>query len=274
MIAKQYISFIILEGDIEKQEILIAELNDFGFDGFEQNENEISANGLIENINVEAVQSFLTEKEILFTTKMIDEQNWNAQWEQSFEPIVIENFCAVRASFHQPVLNVLHEVIITPKMSFGTGHHATTFMMLEAMQYIDFEGKSVIDFGTGTGILAILAEKLGANKIDAIDYDDWCIKNGHENIEANKCTHINLIKASGLEDVSTADIILANINKQVILSAFTEMTAKLKRTGILLISGILENDYDDIITAATQNNFHKMSVAARKGWLCICFGLN
>lgn len=270
---KQYISYIISENCIEKQEILIAELSDFGFDGFEQKENGISATGLINSIDKAAVKSYLESQGVLFTTQTIQEQNWNALWEQSFEPIVVGKFCAVRAAFHQPIKGVQYDIIITPKMSFGTGHHATTYMMLQAMEHINFMGKTVIDFGSGTGILAILAEKSGAEKIDAIDYDEWCIENGKENMQANKCSHINMIQASGLETVLPANVILANINKHVILSTLPFMRFKLSSDGVLLISGILREDEREVINMAVRNGFSKRDIIERNGWLCICFDL-
>lgn len=273
MEAKQYISYIISEASVEKQEILIAELSDFGFDGFEQSESSLIANAPVDNMNKTEVESFLNRQGVPFTIQIIQEQNWNAQWEQSFEPIIIENFCVVRAAFHPPVEGVRYNIVVTPKMSFGTGHHATTYMMLQAMQHIIFTQKTVIDFGSGTGILAILAEMLGAEKITAIDYDDWCIENGTENVAANNCDRINIIKASGLEEVESADIILANINKHVILSSLPIMKLKLKEDGILLISGLLQADESEILQAALQIGFNKRNIRIRNGWLCICFSL-
>ena len=271
MSKKYYRNYTIMEPDTEKQEILIAQLTDFGFEGFEQKDESVVASAPVTAIDEKEVQGFLTASNVKFDLENIEEQNWNAQWEQSFEPIVVEKFCAVRAAFHQPVPGVHYDIIITPKMSFGTGHHATTYMMLQAMQQIDFKGKSVIDFGSGTGILAILAEKTGAEKVQAIDYDDWCIENGRENIQANNCTHIDLIQASGLAEALPADILLANINKQVILSGLPLMKIKCKQNGILLISGILQADEPAIMGAATEAGFKKKHIWERNGWLCICF---
>ncbi len=273
MSKKYYRNYTITESDSEKQEILIAQLADFGFDGFEQNDESVVASAPVTAINEEEVQDFLTANNVNFGSEIIEEQNWNAQWEQSFQPIVVEKFCAVRAAFHQPVVGLQYDIIITPKMSFGTGHHATTFMMLQAMQQIDFLRKHVIDFGSGTSILAILAEKLGASTVQAIDYDDWCIENGRENIQANNCTHIELIQASGLAEAFPADVILANINKQVILTSLPLMKIKCKQNGILLISGILQADEFDILDVANQNGLKKQYMSERNGWLCICFGL-
>lgn len=271
MSKKYYWNYTIIEPDFEKQEILIAQLTEYGFDGFEQNNELLVANAPVTAINGTDVQEFLQTQTLAFTADIIEDQNWNAIWEESFKPIVVENFCAVRARFHQPVQGVQHDIIITPKMSFGTGHHATTYMMLQAMQQIDFKNRSVIDFGSGTGILAILAEKTGAGNVQAIDYDEWCIENGNENIEANNCKHIRLLQADDLEKVYPADVIVANINKLVILSSLPMMKIKLNCGGILLISGILKVDESDVLSAAARFNFRNTYINERNGWLCICF---
>ena len=130
--------------------------------------------------------------QIGFSETTIEETNWNQVWESSFEPVVVDDFVAVRADFHEPIKGIKHEIVITPKMSFGTGHHATTYMMLEQMGKLDFKDKRVLDFGTGTGVLAILAEKMGAKKIIAIDNDEWSIENANENIKRNNCVAVEL----------------------------------------------------------------------------------
>ena len=268
---KQYISYFITEPDSTTQDLLIAILDDFGFTGFEQNDTGISASALVEVIHESEVEAYLLEHRLPFTKEYIAEQNWNQQWEQSFEPIVVDRFCAVRASFHKPVAGVQYEIVITPKMSFGTGHHATTYMMMEAMQKIEFTGKTVIDFGTGTGILAILAEKMGATSVEAIDYDEWCIENGTENIETNNCDRILLKKADDISNTQPADIILANINKNVILDNLSTMKHKLNPNGILLLSGLLTADEQDINLAAAQLNLQQRQILHRNGWVCILF---
>lgn len=270
---RQYLNYTIDEPITDKQEIWIAMLEDLGFTGFEQKEKTLTATGEKGELDEAAIETFFQENDLLFTKEVIAEQNWNEQWEQSFEPIIVDAFCAIRATFHQPVNNVEHEIIITPKMSFGTGHHATTYMMLQAMQGINFSGKSVIDFGTGTGILAILAEKMGAAQVEAIDYDDWCIENGTENIEANHCYHITLKKAADITDAIKADIILANINKNVILDNFSAMKEKLNTGGVLLVSGLLAADENVITAVAVQNKLEQRQIFHRNGWVCILFSL-
>src|SRR5579875_1868909 len=157
---------ISIEANEEQQEILVSQLSEFEAVGFEQTENFLIA--YFNEISFKSYDVIELLKGYSFHVTTIEEKNWNEVWESNFQPVIVNNFCAIRAEFHEPIKNVEHEIIITPKMSFGTGHHATTYMMIEQMQQIDFKDKTVFDFGTGTGILAILAEKLGAKKITAI----------------------------------------------------------------------------------------------------------
>ena len=201
----------------DQSDLLIAVLNEIGFDGFEENERNLKAFIPQTNFDDSAFQKSIEAFQVSFSQTTIEERNWNHLWESSFEPVVVDDFVAVRAHFHEPVIGVEHEIVITPKMSFGTGHHATTYMMLEQMREADFKDKIVFDFGTGTGVLAILAEKSGAKKIIAIDNDEWSIENASENIKRNNCTAIDLKLSNTANTESMFDIILANINKNVIL---------------------------------------------------------
>src|SRR5664279_3939273 len=167
-----YIRTEIVTISAEQSEILIAALSESQFYAFEQEENSLLAYIKQEDFNEEKLKTLLPET-VVYTYSVIEDRNWNEEWESGFQPITVHNFVGVRASFHEPLKNVEHDIIITPKMSFGTGHHATTFLMIELMEKIDFKNKRVLDFGTGTGILAILAEKLGAASVLAIDYDEW-----------------------------------------------------------------------------------------------------
>jgi ribosomal protein L11 methyltransferase len=207
-------------------------------------------------------------KEFTFNITSIPEQNWNAVWESNFEPVVVDDFCAVRADFHQPIKNVQHEIIITPKMSFGTGHHATTYMMIEQMSNIDFTKKRVFDFGTGTGILAILAQKLGAASITASDNDEWSIENAEENFQKNDVHSIILYRSSAIPKDSF-DIILANINRNVLSEYASALVNILSPNGVLLVSGILKED-EKIIVAAF-NILQPIKVQQNKNWVSILF---
>ncbi|MES2776770.1 MAG: 50S ribosomal protein L11 methyltransferase [Bacteroidota bacterium] len=268
---KQYISYRINEPDAEKQDILVAMLQDFGFDGFEQTDTMLIANGYDGSLDEKEVEGYLSEINAGYSKAVIKEENWNKMWESDFPPIIIEDFCAVRAGFHQPIEGVKYEIVIDPKMSFGTGHHATTWMMMKAMASIGFKDKSVIDFGTGTGLLAILAEKMGAKTIAAIDYDDWCIENSRENTAANNCSNIDIIKADNLDGSVVSDVILANINKHIILANFPDLKKYLSKNGLLVISGILTDDEIDILRTATFVGLKMVSQLERSGWLSIGF---
>ena len=259
---------ISIEANEEHQEILISQLSDLGAEGFEQTNDY-----LIAYFNESVFKSYEVNellKEHVFTTKTIGEKNWNAEWESNFQPVVVENFCAIRAEFHEPIQDVEHEIIITPKMSFGTGHHATTHMMIEQMKDIDFNDKTVFDFGTGTGILSILAEKLGASRIEAIDVDDWSIANAKENIERNNCTKVSINLSSQIPD-NAFDIILANINRNVILTYVSQLNKSLNQNGNLLLSGLLTSDEKIIVEAFDGESFQLIKRTERNNWISLLF---
>lgn len=253
----------------QQNEIIIAILADMGFEGFEEYENGVKAFIEASKFDQPALDAFANNAEFPYTESIIEQQNWNAAWESSFEPVVINNFAAVRAGFHQPVKDVQYEIIITPKMSFGTGHHATTYLMIEQMSRLDFAGKSVLDFGTGTGVLAILAEKMGATNIVAIDNDDWSIDNANENIANNNATHIVLAKAETISTASRYDIILANINLNVILQNMEAIKSVCKAGTQVLLSGFLTSDEVKIKAALTDKGLAFSTVSEQKDWICI-----
>lgn len=257
----------------EQKDILIAQLSDAGFEGFEEGETTLDAfipeNHFEENLLQEIVYKY----QLHFKKTKIAATNWNQLWESSFQPVVVENFCAIRADFHQPITGVAHEIVITPKMSFGTGHHSTTFMMIEMMREIDFAGKSVFDFGTGTGILAILGEKLGAKKILAIDNDDWSVENAKENICQNGCTKAEIKKSSSIPAGKKFDIILANINKNVILDNLPSLADQLLPGGFLVLSGLLQEDKEEIVKATAARKLDFQKELSRNNWICLGFTL-
>src|SRR5205809_1554224 len=187
---KTYLQFVFDIKDENVKDILIAQLSDIGFNGFEEHEKGLIAFIDSSNFVDDAFNNVTDQHNISFSREMIAEQNWNSIWEENFQPVIIRNLVAIRAHFHQPITTVQHEIIITPKMSFGTGHHATTYLMLQQMQDINFSRKTVLDFGTGTGILAIMAELSGAKNVVAIDNDEWSINNAKENFAANNCNDI------------------------------------------------------------------------------------
>jgi ribosomal protein L11 methyltransferase len=264
-----YIEVTIHVRNKELQEILIAELSEVGYYGFAEEEDLFKAYINEEDFNEGLLKSILGNNQIVYKLNTIEEQNWNQLWESNFEPITVDDFVGVRASFHQPIENVQHEIIITPKMSFGTGHHATTWMMMKAMQSLDFSGKSVFDFGTGTGILAILAEKLGAAEVLAVDYDVWCIENATENLETNDCSKITLMKGDTANVMQQFDIILANINRNIIEDNFRWLAENLKPGSTLLLSGLLTEDELPIVKQAEAFGLKKELILNRSGWIAI-----
>jgi ribosomal protein L11 methyltransferase len=255
-----------IEANEEQQEILISELSELEAIGFEQTDTHLLA--YFEKDNFKSYEVNNLVKEFTFNITSIPEQNWNAVWESNFEPVVVDDFCAVRADFHQPIKNVQHEIIITPKMSFGTGHHATTYMMIEQMSNIDFTKKRIFDFGTGTGILAILAQKLGAASITAIDNDEWSIENAKENFQKNDVHSITLYRSSAMPKDSF-DIILANINRNVLNEYASALVSILSPKGVLLVSGILKED--ERVIVAAFNILQPIKVQQNKNWISILF---
>jgi ribosomal protein L11 methyltransferase len=248
------------------QELLMANLlNEFPFEGFEQNEDNLIAYINEQDCDMDVLRNF---SKLPFTTSVLPNQNWNAVWESNFEPVEVPGFCGIRANFHQPITNVKHEIIITPKMSFGTGHHATTYQVIEAMQHIDFTNKKVCDYGTGTGVLAILAHKLGATVIDAIDNDQWSIDNTIENIEVNNASIINVVKANTIVE-DKYDIILANINKNILLENMPKIASCLNTTGVVVFSGVLDTDEPEMVVSITNNQLNISAIHSKNNWLCI-----
>ncbi len=255
--------------DAEKAELLIAALSEANFEGFEEEDDTLKAFIKEEECDLEELNVIAEANDITYGMSIIEETNWNAVWESNFDPVVVDDFVAVRASFHQPIPGVEYEIVITPKMSFGTGHHATTFMMMQQMREIDFKGKRVFDFGTGTGVLAILAAKLGATDIVAIDNDDWSIENARENNVNNSTEMIKLAKADTAADQGKFDVILANINKNVILDNMAALKDQLEPGGVLLLSGLLIQDEDDIRSAAGKYGLSLVSRKEKHNWLCL-----
>lgn len=259
---------ITIEATEEQQEILISQLEELNSNGFEQTQSNLLAYFSENNFKSYEVNELL--KNYHFTINTIKDQNWNAVWESNFQPVVIDGFCAIRADFHQPINDVDYEIIITPKMSFGTGHHATTYMMIAQMKDIDFANKKVFDFGTGTGILAILAEKLGASSVQAIDVDDWSIQNAKENIEKNASSNIN-VELSSKIPAEKFDIVLANINRNVIIQYLPELKNALHENSYLLLSGLLTTDQKDIVEACIKENLVLIKQTEKNNWISLLF---
>ena len=238
----------------EKQEILTSLLAEVNFESFVETEDELLAYIQAHNYVREKVEQLCDQFEVKFTEKQIPDQNWNAEWEKNFEPVLIAEKCYIRAPFHAPRPDYPFEIIIEPKMSFGTAHHETTALMIEVMMQMDFMGKKVLDMGCGTGILAILADKMGAAEVEAIDNDPWAYNNAMENMEKNHVTAMT-VKMGDVDAAGSGyDILLANINRNVLISHLPEYSKCIKK-GELLMSGFYEEDLAMIRQAAELNAF-------------------
>ncbi len=258
-----------IAADESLKETLIAKLTDIGFEAFEEMPETLKA--FIPSDLYDKAQLITVLGDLNFQELVIEKQNWNELWESNFEPVHVEDFVGIRASFHPAIKGVEYEIVITPKMSFGTGHHATTYLVMQAMRNLSWKNKMVFDFGTGTGILAILAEKLGAQKIWAIDNDDWCIENATENIAINDCQIIQIEKADSAEMKEKYDIILANINKHIILANIPFLNQILQKKGTILLSGLLVEDEADILKACESVGWKFQFTQTRNGWIVCQF---
>lgn len=267
-----YIDVCFFTADEAKRELLIAELAEMNVSGFEEKDDALHAYFEQVNFNEQDINNAALRHDLKYTFENISEQNWNTTWESNFQPVIVEDFVTVRADFHDLIVKTPYEIRITPKMSFGTGHHATTQLMMMQMKNIDFKNKSVLDFGTGTGILAILAEMLGANDVIAIDNDEWSYNNAIENVERNNASNIK-VKLGSLENEPDRnfDIILANINRHILLQYMTDMYKQLKADGILLMSGLLAEDESIIVNAAKDAGFIHRETSALNNWIALFF---
>jgi ribosomal protein L11 methyltransferase len=266
---KNYLHFTFLDIDASQSAILIAVLDEIGFTGFEELDRELSAFIPEKDFSESAFNEVVASMNISWEKKIIQETNWNAVWESNFEPIRINDFVAIRAEFHAPIVNVENEIVITPKMSFGTGHHATTHLMVELMRNLHLKNKRVFDFGTGTGILAILAEKLGAANVFAIDNDQWSIDNTLENIQRNDCSKVEVVLLDQPPINQQFDVVLANINKSIILQFLESIYNSTSLDGAILLSGLLKEDEADILQAVKNFNLQVADIQERKGWIAL-----
>ncbi len=261
------ISFENLEA--EQKDILLARLSEIGYEGFEEEPGKLMAY-LAEPDFQESALNELSGS-LPWKKELLESQNWNQLWEENFHPVRVGDFCCVRAGFHPPVNGCRFDIIITPKMSFGTGHHATTYMMIRWMESLEFDQARVLDFGTGTGVLAVLAEKLGASGVEAIDNDDWSIENARENILLNDCSKIVVQKADHLSFPGNFNIILANINRNVLLAHMNSLQQHLAPGGVVIMSGLLEGDAELIIEKAGVSGLAFKGKDSQDGWVSLQF---
>lgn len=256
-------------------DILIAELGEAGFESFVEQEDGVLAYIQKEFWSTDMLESIRILTSPLFEIKHhcreIEQQNWNAAWEQHFEAIQINDQCVVRAPFHDAP-RVPYDIVIMPKMSFGTGHHETTHMMLQHILNHDFQQKSVLDMGSGTGVLAILAEKRGAVKVDAVDNDHWCYLNAMENVERNHCQNISVHEGDVqfLND-QQFDVILANINRNILLADIPSYAKALKKKGLLFVSGFYETDLALISAKCLEAGLVEQGKLQKNDWVSVTY---
>lgn len=270
-------SLIYLEFDFKVKplqpasDILMAELGDLGFESFVENEEGLLAYILKSEWQEQTLDDLFVlqhhDFDISWTSKEIEQQNWNAEWEKNFHPIRVGDGCMVRAPFHAKE-EVTYDIVIEPKMSFGTGHHETTYMMLQHILNTDFEGKSVLDMGCGTGVLAILAKMKGARSADAIDIDEWCYLNSLENVERNNCADIQVFQGdSSLLKDKKYDIILANINRNILLEDIPIYANSLNKGGALFLSGFYLEDLDAISSKCAAHGLEFEKNLEKNRWV-------
>ncbi len=253
-------------------EILMAEVAEADFDTFMEKENGFEAYGEENKINLELLEAIKIKyahvNPLLFFIDKVKKENWNKEWEKNVEPIVVEEKCLIRASFHNIQKKYPYEIVITPKMSFGTGHHQTTYLMLKNQLMMDHHDKYVMDVGCGTAILSVMASKRGAREIEAFDMDEWSVPNGKENAEINHCKNIN-IRQGTIRDFfwpDPFDIVLANINKNVLLDEIEIYSECLKPDGLLLMSGFYQLDIADLVHTASRYGFKQERQYERETW--------
>ena len=261
---------------VEFQDILMAFLGTLPFETFIESENgflayipedfkEIDLKEILEN-------EIFKEVEIKYTTEIIQDKNWNEEWEKDFEPIFVDNQIYIKAAFHPEDDTYPYVIHLQPKMAFGTGHHETTYLMLKTMLGMDFENKSVLDMGCGTAILAVFAKMKGAAYTEAIDIDQWAYDNALENCQINQAEDI-VIKIGGAELLGERkfEIILANINKNILLEDIPAYIEVLEEGGSLLLSGLLDIDFEDIKALCVENGLFFVESNQKNEWISILF---
>ncbi|MGB3948852.1 MAG: 50S ribosomal protein L11 methyltransferase [Bacteroidia bacterium] len=260
-------------------DVLIAELSEIGFDTF--TENELGFSAYIETAKYSATEvntifsNYSNVFKINFKTTIIEQQNWNKEWESSFQPIDVDGKCIIRAPFHAKDKEYEFDIIIEPKMSFGTGHHNTTQLMIQKLMKLNVTDKALLDMGCGTGVLAILAAKMNAKPITAIDIDNWSFENTLENLEKNNINSVDVHKGNAsLLDKKVFHTILANINKNVLLSDMAIYTNVLEKNGNLLLSGFFETDINELTEKAFSLDLSLIEKKVNEKWAMLHFTKN
>jgi len=270
----QYLK-ISITSNPDLHDLLIAELSLINYDSFQEFDEGIEAFIEVDCYEKSKLLEVLNKYGLAdqFHTEKLQNINWNEQWEKNFDPVYIENRVQIRATFHEKKAGFIHDIILNPKMSFGTGHHETTHLIIAEQLSINHEKRKVLDVGTGTGVLAIMADKLGAKWIDATDIDDWCINNSHENFELNELQNFKILQGTidKLTLDGSYDIIIANINKIVLLNELPIYSDLLANDGILVLSGFYSDDIDDLKAKTVQNNLIFQHSKTRNNWAMMRF---
>lgn len=254
------------------KDVVIAELGEIGFESFLEEKSHLLAYIPTANYNESKIRELSDQfHDFVFASKVIPQQNWNAQWESSFEPIEIDDYCFIRAPFHEPKPDYTYQILIEPKMSFGTGHHATTRLMIRLMRKVGMSGKKVLDMGCGTGVLGILAKMSGAKLIDGIDIDQWAVENTRENAHRNLVSFNSLLLGGASQINDNYDVILANINRNILLEDMAQYTMHMKNGGYLFLSGFLEADVAIIKDKAGSFNLELMHQISEDQWMAMVF---
>ncbi|MGV3557592.1 50S ribosomal protein L11 methyltransferase [Larkinella arboricola] len=258
-------------------DILMAELANLGFESFVETDEGLNAYILEPDFDEAAIQSIVDkyagQTAIAYQINSLEKKNWNEEWERNYQPIEVQGRIRVRASFHEPDTGFQYDIVINPKMSFGTGHHETTAMMLEHQLSVDAAGKTVLDVGSGTGILAVLAALQGAGRVVAFDIEEWAVENARENAELNGCSSIEVFQGT-IHDVNPDerfDIVLANINRNVLLADIPAYVRLIKPGGTLLVSGFYEQDAPDIEEKGSAEGLTKTGQLSRNKWVSLRF---
>ncbi|MCC7331197.1 MAG: 50S ribosomal protein L11 methyltransferase [Flavobacteriales bacterium] len=253
------------------RDILIAELAEIGFESFVEFELGVNAyiqESLFNEDEMKQLFSFnSSEFKVSYHQNRIEDQNWNEVWEKNFEPINVNQQCYIRAPFHEKKSNIEYDIVIEPKMSFGTGHHETTYLMIEELLKMEVKSKKILDMGCGTGVLAILTEKLGASEIVAIDIDEWAYENTVENIKTNNCSKIKPL-LGGAECIAPHkfDIVIANINRNILTKDMDKYADSLCSNGHLLLSGFFDSDTELLINHAEKLQLKIKSKSIKNEW--------
>lgn len=256
-------------------EILLAMLSVHAFESFTETESGLNGYVRADQDSESAVKeeiANLHDAQIEYVRTEIEQRNWNSEWESNFQPILVKEQCYIRAEFHESQPDIPYEIVIQPKMSFGTGHHATTHLMVEYILESKLEGKSVLDMGCGTAILAILAKMKGAGYTEGIDIDEWSVENSIENAEKNMVEVVVRLGDVSLLGNQQFDVILANINKNILMADIPDYVKNLNFVnGELILSGLLESDFEDIKQRCEEFDLEFVSKKQKEEWIALKF---